>query len=242
MRLRAEWLAAALIVAVITAAGTDLALVLNRDVPHAAAAAPVAWEPPLPIRTAPRIAEPSPPVAPRPTPPAKTRLGANSVEIPVQHVVAPIVDYCPIIAGGLEPPADVHQVCYWAGGAGLGDAAGTSVLTGHINWVGQGTGAFGNLGALRRGDLVYTSDARRTVTAWRITRVEHRPKTLGINPDAFVGHRGPRRLYLISCGGAFDSAELSYVDNIYVLATPLPPAPPPTAPTPPGPPAARAVE
>jgi hypothetical protein len=55
--------------------------------------------------------------------------------------------------------------------------------------------------------------------------VRHRPKTRGIDPAAFAGRDGPRRLYLISCGGAFDSADLSYVDNIYVLATPLPDAP-----------------
>lgn len=226
MRLRAEWLTAAFIAALIAAAGTDLGVVLNRaGAPAGPAVAAAPWPAPLALRTAPRIpqapaSEPSPP-----SPPPPPRLAANSVEIPAQHVVAPIVDYCPIIAGGLEPPSDVHQVCYWAGGATLSEHAGTSVLTGHINWVGQGTGAFGNLGALHRGQLVFTSDTSRAVTAWRIVRVEHRPKALGINPDAFVGHRGPRRLYLISCGGAFDPAELSYLDNIYVLAEPLPPSP-----------------
>jgi hypothetical protein len=162
-------------------------------------------------------------------------LAANSVAIPVQHVRAPIVDYCPIIAGGLEPPADVHQICYWAGGAGIDEHVGTTVLTGHINWVGQGTGAFGNLAALHRGETVYTSDAHRAVTGWRIVHVQHRSKTLGVDAAAFVGHSGPRQLYLISCGGAFDAAELSYVDNIYVRARPMPTVPPapPAAPPPP---------
>jgi hypothetical protein len=236
MRLRVEWLAAALIGAVLTVAGADLAVVLNRNIAHAeqvAAAGP--WPQPLPVRVAPRIPDPAPPAPPPPAAPPPPRLAANSVEIPVQHVVAPIVDYCPIIDGGLEPPADVHQVCYWAGGAGLGDAGGTSVLTGHINWVGQGTGAFGNLGTLRSGEVVYTSDARRHVSVWRIVHVERRSKTLGVNPDAFVGQQGPRRLYLISCGGAFDSAELSYVDNIYVRAVPLQAPRPPSSPAAPAP-------
>jgi len=233
MRLEREWLAAAAIAAVVASAGTDLVLIVADGGSPARAAANQPWPAPEVIRTVPVVPE----TPPRPVPPPQPRtpkMAANSVAIPVQHVVAPIVAYCPIIAGGLEPPADVHQICYWAGGAGIDEHAGTTVLTGHINWVGQGTGAFGNLALLHRGETVYTSDARRKVTGWRIAHVEHRSKTLGVDTAAFVGHTGPRQLYLISCGGAFDAAELSYVDNIYVLATPMPIVPPaPPAPPPP---------
>jgi hypothetical protein len=243
MRLGREWLAAAAIATIAATAGTDLVLIATDTGSPARAAANLPWPAPeVPRHVAMAPAATSTPTPPPPSPPAAPatpKLAANSVAIPGQHVRAPIIDYCPIIDGGLEPPSDVHQVCYWAGGADIGDRAGTTVLTGHINWVGQGTGAFGNLAALHRGDTVYTSDARRTVTAWRIRHVEHRSKALGVDPDAFVGHRGPRRLYLISCGGAFDPAELSYVDNIYVLAEPVPavkPAPPPDPAPPPPPP------
>jgi hypothetical protein len=233
MRFATEWLAAAAIAVLLTAAGADLAILLNREAPHARSVASRSWQPPLVLRAAQRTADASPSTPSPGQQPAAPKLAADSVAIPAQRVVAPIVAYCQIIEGGLEPPADVHEVCYWAGGAGLGEDAGTSVLTGHINWVGQGTGAFGNLGALRSGELVYTSDANRAVTAWRIVRVQHRPKTLGIDPDAFIGDRGARRLYLISCGGAFDAADLSYVDNIYVLAEPVQaPQPTPAAPPP----------
>ena len=77
------------------------------------------------------------------------------------------------------------------------------------------------LSTLRRGMLVYTAGPAAQVTRWRIDRVRHRPKTKGVDTAAFAGRDGPRRLYLISCGGAFDANELSYVDNIYVLATPV---------------------
>jgi hypothetical protein len=222
MRFGREWLAAAAIVAVGVTALTDLVLIAADSGSPAQATANRPW----PAPDVPRIVVmpttvPVPVALPPPVTPRPPRLVASSVAIPVQHVRAPIIDYCPIIEGGLEPPTDVHQVCYWAGGAGIDDRAGTSVLTGHINWAGV-TGAFGNLAALRAGELVYTSDAHRAVSRWRIVRVEHRSKTLGIEPAAFVGHSGPRRLYLISCGGAFDAAELSYVDNIYVLARPAP--------------------
>lgn len=231
-----EWLAAVGVIAVAAAAVTDLALIVS-DSGSPAQAASHAWSAPdVPrIVRMPVTATTSPQAPPAATPPTP-KLAANSVAIPVQHVTAQIINYCPIIEGGLEPPSDVHQVCYWAGGAGVGEAAGTTVLTGHINWAGV-TGAFGNLAALHHGETVYTSDTKRAVTAWQIVRVKHRSKSLGVDPDAFVGHNGPRQLYLISCGGAFDAAELSYVDNIYVLATPAPsPATPSPEPPPPPPP------
>jgi hypothetical protein len=243
MRLGREWLAAAAIAAVTATAGVDLVLITTDGGNPARAVArgpaPAAETPhvvPMPSTSTRAVVSTAPPA------PALPRLAADSVEIPVQHVRAPIIDYCPIINGALEPPADVHQVCYWAGGAGIGDRAGTTVLTGHINFAGQGTGAFGELAALHRGQTLYTSDGRRTVTAWRIVRVAHRSKTLGVDPAAFVGQHGPRRLYLISCGGAFDPTELSYVDNIYVQAEPVPPAKAPTpspVPLPPPPPVLR---
>ena len=239
MRLGREWLAVAAIAAVVASASTDLVLIVVDGGSPARADARGPWPTPEVTRTVPAAFVPAPVPSPVvPAAPRAPRLAANSVAIPVQHVRAPIVDYCAIIAGGLEPPSDVHQVCYWAGGAGIDEDAGTTVLTGHINWVGQGTGAFGNLAALHRGETVYTSDTHGAVTAWRIEHVQHRSKTLGVDPAAFVGHSGPRQLYLISCGGAFDASELSYVDNIYVLAKPMAdvaPAPR-TAPVPSSPP------
>lgn len=123
--------------------------------------------------------------------------------------------------GELEPPADVSRTCRWAGGAGLDDSQGTVAITGHINWVGQGTGALGRIGELHRGDTVLTTDAGGRVTRWRVTSVEFRSKDHGVDLDAFTGPDGPRTLYLISCGGPFEPAAASYLDNIYVRAKPV---------------------
>jgi hypothetical protein len=229
LTLRGWWLSVALVCAMVTAAVVGLVVITSSD--SAATVAPKATSLPLAQRRVIPVAEPSEPT-PEPVITHITMM-SNSVAIPDQHVRAPVIGYCPIIEGGLEPPADVHEVCYWAGGAAVGAAAGTTVLTGHINWAGV-TGAFGNLAGLHRGDLILTLGAsRRELAQWRVARVEHRPKTQGIDPSAFVGQDGPRRLYLISCGGAFDAGAASYVDNIYVLAKPvseppsLPPAPRP---------------
>jgi hypothetical protein len=159
---------------------------------------------------------PAPPPA---TPPGTlTGAGVHTVAIPSQGVVAPI-DMCTIDHGELEPPADVHRTCRWAGGSDVDSPTGTTVLTGHVNFVGQGTGALGRLAQLRVGALVVTRE--RTTTRWRVVGVTRRDKTTGIDRSAFVGTAGARQLYLISCGGTFDASARSYEDNIYVRAVPI---------------------
>lgn len=213
---RTWYLAAAAVLATLVVAAADLAVVAGRTPSRPAAVSSPPSPAPSPART------PTPTPSPTATATPLPKLRANTVLIPSQHVRAPI-DVCQIVQGGLEPPVNVHRTCSWAGGAAVGAARGTTVLTGHINYAGQGTGAFGTLAGLRAGQLVYTAGADGTVTRWRIVRVRHRPKTKGVDTAAFAGREGPRRLYLISCGGAFDPNELSYVDNIYVLATPVSP-------------------
>jgi hypothetical protein len=220
--------AALLIAGVAIAASTDLALLARRPDRPVRASGPVATSPAprsaLPAAAAEDLALPHP-VA------AATRVGAaltgrraglatDSVAIPRQRVAAP-VDLCAMSDGELEPPADVSRTCRWAGGADLDDPQGTVAITGHINWVGQGTGALGRLGQLHPGDTVLTSDDAGRVTRWRVRSVEFRNKNRGVDLDAFTGPAGPRTLYLISCGGPFDAASASYIDNIYVRATPI---------------------
>ena len=163
------------------------------------------------------------PLSPSPGPspsPSVQRATADTIWIPVQHVRAHI-DVCDIVNDELEPPQDVHRTCYWAGGAELSAQTGTTVVTGHVNWVGQGTGALGNIGALHRGNVVRTTGKDGIVTNWQIESVVHRPKSQGIDTSVFVGEQGVRKLYLITCGGAFDAADANYLDNIYVAAVPL---------------------
>jgi Sortase domain len=215
-------LIATAVIGLVTVSGDDSApnrVADARPTPVAAATTPTA-EPPTPT------ADP-PTTTIRPTAPAP-KLAAETVSIPAQHVVAPI-DVCQIINGGLEPPANVHRTCYWAGGSHVTASAGTTVITGHINYVGQGTGALGNIDELHQGDTVFTSGEHGQVTRWTVATVTHRPKTTGINPAAFVGPGGARKLYLITCGGAFDASDSSYVDNIYVQAVPATAPPSPAA-------------
>lgn len=176
-------------------------------------------QPTTPTRTPPTSAAATPTPARTSATPAPSTLAADSIAIPRQHVVAAI-DVCQIVNSELEPPADVRRTCFWLGGAPVTATVGTTVITGHVNWVGQGTGALGRIDELHAGDTVVTTDSRSRAQRWVIRSVVHRPKTLGIDTAAFAGRAGSRQLYLITCGGAFDADARSYLDNIYVRAVP----------------------
>jgi hypothetical protein len=60
-----------------------------------------------------------------------------------------------------------------------------------------------------------TSDRRSYLVTGRRVYV----KTAGLPPDLFAPNNAPR-LILITCGGPFDRAEGSYLDNIVVFAAP----------------------
>lgn len=168
--------------------------------------------------------------APRPAPGAaatpalqrpehQTGLPASSIRIPALGITAAIGSAVPD-DGVLDPPRDPAEVGRWTGSAPLAAAAGEVTLAGHVNWAGLPAFAFGRLADLHQGDLVYTSDPHGAQTAWRITAVTARAKSSGIDPAAFDGPGGSRRLALITCGGAYDQASASYMENVYVYAIP----------------------
>ncbi|WP_261559940.1 class F sortase [Frankia tisae] len=146
-------------------------------------------------------------------------LPASSVRIPALGITARI-GRATEDNGVLTPPRTPTEVGLWPGSAALDAGSGEVTLVGHVNWRGMPPFAFGRLAYLHTGDLVYTSDARGTQTAWRVQRVFARAKAGGVDPAAFAGSRGPRQLIMITCGGPFDIRARSYSDNVYVRAVP----------------------
>src|SRR4051812_33370483 len=107
MTLRLWWLTVAVLTAVVVTAVSGIVVIAGDGSARASAAR--TW----PVPDAPRIVPMAHTTTPVPTPTPSTRdapvtpkLAANSVAIPVQHVQAPVISYCPIIEGGLEPPSD----------------------------------------------------------------------------------------------------------------------------------------
>jgi hypothetical protein len=149
----------------------------------------------------------------------QTDLPGSSIRIPALGITAAIGSAV-LDDGVLDPPRDPAEVGRWTGSATLAAAAGEVTLAGHVNWAGLPAFAFGRLAELHQGDLVYTADPRGVQSAWRVTAVTARAKSSGIDPAAFAGPDGSRRLALITCGGTYDPASASYADNVYVYAIP----------------------
>ena len=95
---------------------------------------------------------------------------------------------------------------------------GPAVLLGHVDSAAYGPGVFFKLGALRAGDTVTVTRADHTTADFRVTRVTSYPKDDFPTLEVY-GNTHDAELRLITCGGAFDSAARSYVDNIVVYAT-----------------------
>lgn len=131
-------------------------------------------------------------------------------------------------AGALIPPSDVSRLGWYSASAvpGAEGAAGSSVITGHINYQGQGTGyaaRFANMAVGEEFDVLIDGTPR----TFRVTQAPYRlPKGSDFPPEVNDA-TGPNRLVLITCGGQFVGGALGYADNIITIAEPVaPPAPP----------------
>lgn len=165
---------------------------------------------PAPDPTHPDTGRASRKAPPHPVP-AGTRLhiGRVGVDAPVTHVG--------LDGRVMQVPRDPHLLGWWTGGAAPGDARGSVVVVGHVNYAGT-QGPFAKLPRLRPGDAVTLTEPGAD-HRYRVDAVRTYPKTKGLPSDAFDRSSSPR-LVLITCGGSFDSATGNYVDNIVVYASP----------------------
>jgi LPXTG-site transpeptidase (sortase) family protein len=146
-------------------------------------------------------------------PPVRVRLGGLGVDAPVVPVGVDDL-------GEMEVPEDVRTVGWYRFGPGPGSAAGSSVLSGHVDDRVQGRGSFFRLSELGEGDLVQVDLADGTVLEYRVRLVERIDKEV-LPVDSIFTREGPPVLTLVTCGGDFDRATRNYVDNIVVTADPV---------------------
>lgn len=214
---------AAWLVGAVLAAGTGGVLALRSQATSPAGV--VAHEAAIDHLRAVRLAVP-PAGAPHPPPLRSVPRWAPAVPGEVGTVSIPALGLfgAPVLgegvhAGALVIPGDVHQVG-WDTQTPPPGRPGITLLAGHVNWVGQGEGAFGQIGQLVAGDLVLL-DWRGVRSTW----VVDGPAALSPNTIAHRGlfsSAGPPRLVLVTCGGPFSETAHggSYADNVIVRASP----------------------
>jgi sortase (surface protein transpeptidase) len=115
------------------------------------------------------------------------------------------------------PPLARDSRAGWYRGSPAPGEPGPAVLLGHVDSAEYGPGVFFRLGALHPADSVSVRRADGTVATFRVTRVASYPKADFPTLEVY-GNTDDAELRLITCGGAFDRAARSYLDNIVVYA------------------------
>ena len=118
----------------------------------------------------------------------------------------------------VPPPGPTYDIAAWYKHSSTPGALGPSVIYGHVDSATEGPSVFFNLGNLRPGHKVFVtrSDGMRAV--FEVDGVRSYPKEEF--PTRLVyGRTDHAALRLITCGGPFDSAAGSFLENIVVYAS-----------------------
>lgn len=118
-------------------------------------------------------------------------------------------------------PEDVLVTGWFDGSRRLDARYGSTVIVGHRDSATQGSGALFAIEELPRGASITVTDRSGVEHDFVIDSVELIDKeALPQEAPRIFTHRGPYRLVLITCGGAFDEAARSYLSNVVITALP----------------------
>jgi sortase (surface protein transpeptidase) len=145
----------------------------------------------------------------QPAPPAR-------LQIPAIGVSTPLVRLGRLPDGSIEVPAAWDTAGWYDQGPRPGQP-GPAVLLGHVDSK-TGPAVFYRLRELRPGEIVRVGLTNGRTLVFRVQRTERYPKDK-FPTEAVYFPTLDRELRLITCGGDFDYAKGSYVDNIVVYAT-----------------------
>jgi LPXTG-site transpeptidase (sortase) family protein len=121
--------------------------------------------------------------------------------------------------GSLNIPKDIGTLGWWVGSKPMGADRGTTLIAGHVDSAAAGLGYFSKLTDLEVGDPITVVDGLGTEWQFEVSETSQQVKSA--LPDDVFDTTGDRKLVLITCGGEFDEAKRSYVDNYIVYATPV---------------------
>jgi LPXTG-site transpeptidase (sortase) family protein len=194
-----------------TVAGTETACAEESET---ALAAPLIQTgrtaPPVARRAAEPEADARASAGPRPTRLRIMRLGVNA------EVTSVSID---TKSGELAVPKDIGRTGWWQDGSAPGSPEGATLIAGHVDSAKRGAGAFYRLKDAKKGDRIAVTTVDGKERIYRVSSV----KTVAKNrlPQSLFTRTGERKLYLVTCGGPFNTAIGHYRDNVVVTAVPL---------------------
>jgi sortase (surface protein transpeptidase) len=117
--------------------------------------------------------------------------------------------------GAMEVPKDPAVAGWFTRGPSPG-ALGPAVIAGHVTWDGAPE-VFYRLGTMRRGDQVSVTRKDGRTAVFTVSRVARFSKSRFPSQAVYgaIDHAGLR---LITCGGTYDAARHTYLDNVVVFA------------------------
>ncbi|MCJ1714946.1 class F sortase [Curtobacterium sp. VKM Ac-2922] len=121
--------------------------------------------------------------------------------------------------GAMSLPADPAIAGWWKFGPGPTSTTGTTVIAAHVDAVGYGIGPFAHLVDVPSGTVITLTGADGSTTRYQVQSVDLIRKT-GVPWASIFDQDGPRRLVLVTCGGAFNTTTHHYDSNLVVTATP----------------------
>lgn len=194
-------------------AGSSWLVATTSDAPVVEPAPPTTTAQPAPAPAPATAPAANPAAAPAPAPPVR-------IELPSLGVDTDVIPVGVDDSGAMEVPDDVSEVGWYKFGPAPGAAAGSAVLTGHVDDYRQGVGVFGRIGDLTPGDVVRVSDQAGVSREFSVVSREEWAK--GEVPlDRLFDRGGASRMVLITCGGSFNDSTLGYDDNIAITAVPI---------------------
>jgi hypothetical protein len=117
--------------------------------------------------------------------------------------------------GAMDTPDDPAVAGWFSRGPSPG-ALGPAVIVGHVTWNGA-PGVFYHLGTMRRGDQVSVTRKDGNTAIFTVSRVATFSQSQFPSQAVYgpINHAGLR---LITCGGTYDAARHTYLDNVVVFA------------------------
>ncbi len=116
----------------------------------------------------------------------------------------------------MVPPVDPRAPAGWYRHLAAPGEPGPAVLLGHVDSY-RGPAVFSRLAELRPGDGLSVRRADGSVVAFVVESVHTHPKS-DFPTEAVYGQTDSSVLRLITCGGAFDRAQRTYLSNVVVYA------------------------
>ena len=137
------------------------------------------------------------------------------LSIPVIGVHTRLIRLGLTAQGTLQVPSSTSVAGWYTGGPRPGQV-GSAIIAGHIDSY-LGPSVFFRLRLLRPGDRVYVRRAGGTLAVFRVYAERSYPKDRFPTQKVYGPAPDPE-LRLITCGGTFDPAIGSYLNNVVVYA------------------------